>query len=155
MAMHDLTSGKYDLTVTTGPSFTTKREEAAFQMTEFIRAFPAAAPVIGDILARNLDWPGADEIAKRLEKINPAKQADGIPPELQQAIQQGQALIKELQQKVEILKAGHDIKAYDAETKRIKAEGDLKIDGLEAGVNMIERIDQVGKPEPQSGNQAA
>ena len=57
--MHDLSAGKYDLSVRAGPSFTTRREEAANQMIEFIRAFPPAAGAIGDILARNLDWPGA------------------------------------------------------------------------------------------------
>ena len=28
-------------------------------MTELIRAYPAAAPVLGDLLAKNLDWPDA------------------------------------------------------------------------------------------------
>src|SRR5205085_5503996 len=68
----DLARGKYDLTVETGPSFTTRREEAASQMTELIRAYPAAAPVLGDLLAKNLDWPDADEIAKRLQSLLPA-----------------------------------------------------------------------------------
>ena len=62
--VYDLSRGKYDLTVETGPSFTTRREEAASQMTELIRAYPAAAPVLGDLLAKNLDWPDADVIAK-------------------------------------------------------------------------------------------
>src|SRR4051812_31492607 len=44
--VYDLSRGKYDLTVETGPSFTTRREEAASQMTELIRAYPAAAPVL-------------------------------------------------------------------------------------------------------------
>lgn len=65
--IHDFKAGKYDLAVTAGPSFTTKREEAASQMIELIRAYPAAAPVIGDLLAKNLDWPGADDIAERLK----------------------------------------------------------------------------------------
>ncbi|OOZ38321.1 portal protein [Solemya elarraichensis gill symbiont] len=65
--IYDLTTGKYDVTVRSGPSFTSKREEAATQMIELLRNFPQAAPVIGDLLAKNLDWPGADEIAKRLK----------------------------------------------------------------------------------------
>ena len=36
----DLTVGKYDLTVEAGPSFTTRREEAASQMIALIQAFP-------------------------------------------------------------------------------------------------------------------
>jgi hypothetical protein len=143
-AIHDITAGKYDLTVTSGPSFTTRREEAAMQMTEFIRAFPQAAPVVGDILARNLDWPGADEIAKRLEKINPTNQPQ-IPPELQQQIQEGQQAIAELTKQVESLKAGHDIKMFDAETNRMKVEGDQKIKQAELGVDLLR---QAAEPEP-------
>jgi hypothetical protein len=56
-----------------GPSFTSRREEAATQMIELIRAYPPAAPLIGDLLAKNLDWPGADEIAKRLKAMLPAQ----------------------------------------------------------------------------------
>ena len=79
--IHDLGAGRYDLTVRSGPSFTSRREEAANQMIELIRAYPGAAPVIGDLLARNLDWPGADEIAGRLAALLPP-QVKGPGPEL-------------------------------------------------------------------------
>ncbi len=127
--VYNLTAGKYDLTVTSGPSFTTRREEAAYQMTEFVRAFPAAAPVIGDILAQNLDWPGADEIAERLKSINPAlQQQKGLPPEVQQMIQQGQEAIKQLTQKVEALEADKSVDQFNADTERMKVVGDLQND---------------------------
>lgn len=121
LAVYDLTSGKYDLTVTSGPSFTTRREEAAMQMTEFVRAFPAAAPVIGDLLAKNLDWPGADEIAKRLEKINPTNQPQ-TPPELQQQIEQGQEELQRLQQENEQLKT-----SQQANMAKVQTDAELKI----------------------------
>jgi hypothetical protein len=101
MAMHSLTSGKYDLTVTTGPSFTTRREEAAMQMTEMIRALPAAAPVLGKHLAKNLDWPGADDIAEELEAMSAGPQ---IPPEVEQAIEQGKQKIAQLEEENQRLK---------------------------------------------------
>jgi hypothetical protein len=146
MALHDLTAGKYDLTVTSGPSFTTRREEAAMQMTEFVRAFPAAAPVIGDILATNLDWPGADEIAERLKSINPALQNKGLPPEVQQMIQQGQQAIQELTQKVQALEADKSIDQFNAETDRMKVEADIQNDQAK---NAITAASHLMKPEPQ------
>lgn len=97
MAMHDLTAGKYDLTVSSGPSFTTRREEAAAQMTEMIRSLPMSAPILGASLAKNMDWPGADEIAEKLEKMDPTNQPQ-IPPEMQAQMQQGQEMIQQLQQ---------------------------------------------------------
>ncbi|WP_019567357.1 portal protein [Agrobacterium sp. 10MFCol1.1] len=137
MAMHDLTVGKYDLTVTTGPSFTTRREEAAAQMTELVRAFPQAAPFVADIMARNFDWPGADEIAKRFEAMNPAKQ-NQIPPQIQQQLQEMQQAIQKLASENQSLKQGHDIKAFDAETNRLKVEGDLKQQQVDTGLRLID-----------------
>jgi hypothetical protein len=127
--VYNFTMGKYDLAVETGPSFTTRREEAAAQMTELIRAFPAAAPVLGDLLAKNLDWPGADEIAKRLQALNPAAQQGNPNPEMArmgQMIQQLTAHLKALQadkslelQKLAIDARKADNAAYDSETKRL------------------------------------
>jgi hypothetical protein len=128
--IYDLTVGKYDLTVTSGPSFTSRREEAANQMIELIRAYPAAAPVIGDLLARNLDWPGADEVAQRLQSMLPA-QARGADPQAQAAQAQlaelGQALaaakaeIAALQQDRSNAARKLEIDAFEAETNRLKA----------------------------------
>jgi hypothetical protein len=162
MALHDLTAGKYDLTVTSGPSFTTRREEAAMQMTEFVRAFPAAAPVIGDILAMNLDWPGADEIAERLKAINPALQNKGLPPEVQQMIQQGQQAIQELTQKVQALEADKRVDEFNAKTQRLKVEGDLQNDHdkilVDArtkvtthAISTAQKADQASQAPPRQG----
>lgn len=138
--VYDLSLGKYDLTVTTGPSFTTKREEAAVQMTEYLRIWPQAAPIIGDLVAKNLDWPGADEIAKRLKKMLPPQlQEGGLPPEVQAKIEQDAQMIGQLQQTLQqmqayILKlesdnsAKHrkvDVDEFNAQTKRMEAETDL------------------------------
>jgi hypothetical protein len=74
--IYDLTVGKYDVLISIGPSFETQREEAAQSMLSFIEAVPQAGPLLGDLLAKNLDWPGADEIEKRLKIL--------LPPQLQQ-----------------------------------------------------------------------
>lgn len=72
--LNDLSVGTYDIVVTTGPSFDTMRTEARTSMSEFIQYYPAAAPLIGDLYAKNMDWPGADEAAERLEYL--------LPPEI-------------------------------------------------------------------------
>jgi len=134
----DLTAGKYDVTVSSGPSFTTRREEAAAQMTEMVRAFPQAAPLIGDIIAKNLDWPGADEIAKRLQAALPPSvqgEGQGLTPQVQQLILEGQQKLQELAAENAQLKADRALEAqkveldrYRAETERIKVETDrLKV----------------------------
>lgn len=71
VTIHDLGVQKYDVVVTTGPAFSTQRIEAAEAMIQFAQAVPAAAAVMADLIAKNMDWPGADTIAERLKKIVP------------------------------------------------------------------------------------
>lgn len=122
--MFDLTVGKYDVTVTAGPSFTTRREESAEQMMEFIRLYPQSAPIIGDLLAKNLDWPGADQIAERLQAMLPPQAAGQVPPmvkQMQEVIQKGGAELQRLTKELEDKQRENAIKEFDAETKRIQA----------------------------------
>ena len=56
-------------------------------MMEMVRSFPQAAPLIGDLIAKNLDWPGADEIAQRLSAMLPPA-AQGKNPQVEQMNQQ-------------------------------------------------------------------
>jgi len=121
--VYDLALGKYDLTVTAGPSFTTRRQEAAAQMTELIRAFPPAAPVLGDLLARNLDWPGADEIAQRLRGLTKGAAPDGPSPA--EAALRGQ--VAALAERLEGVMADRTLEArrvavdeFNAQTARMK-----------------------------------
>jgi hypothetical protein len=133
--VYDLTAGKYDLTVSTGPSFTTRREEAAAQMTEMIRALPASAIVIGPHLAKNLDWPGADEIAEDLKKLSPANQEQGIPPEVQQGLQKMQQRLQQLEQENAALKGDRSVDMAK-----------VQIDGFEAETHRMETIHEITKP---------
>ena len=134
--IYDLSAGKYDVTVKVGPSFTSRREEAATQMIELIRAFPAAAPVLGDLLAQNLDWPGADKVAERLQKLLPPElKGEAEDPRIAEAgqiIQQQQAQMAQMQAEANakeaeaLIKARElQIKQFEAETERLKVEGDL------------------------------
>lgn len=125
--IHDVRVGRYDVTVTAGPSYSSRRQEAATQMMELVRTFPDAAPVIGDLLARNLDWPGADEIAKRLEKLLPpgVRDEEGqIPPEVQQQMQQMGEAITVLQQKLAEAESSKDIDLRKVAIDEYKAETD-------------------------------
>ncbi len=128
--IYDLTVGKYDLTVKSGPSFTSRREEAATQMIELIRAYPQAAPIMGDLLAKNLDWPGADEIAGRLAAMLPAELKPGSPEldaakaqiaKLAQALQAAAGKIAGLEQDRANEARRLEIAAFEAQTERMRA----------------------------------
>lgn len=128
----DLTAGKYDVTCESGPSFTTRREESAQQMMQFVQAFPNAGPLVGDLIAKNLDWPGADEMAKRLQAMLPPQAQGQKPPQLVQAEQAIQQLQGQLQQQGKALQdkntdfqlkqQENQIHLLDAQTKKFDAE---------------------------------
>lgn len=104
--MHDLTAGKYDLTVSQGPSFTTQREESREAMLQMMQANPQVSALIGDLYAKAQDWPGADDIAKRLKAMLPPQilemeAQDGLPPEAQAAVAQANQQVQQLQQQLE------------------------------------------------------
>lgn len=101
----DLASPRCDAVVKTGPSFATRRAEAAAAMMEFIKINPAAAPAVGDLVAAASDWPQADSFTKRLRKMVPREllepselaeiEASAAPPDPQaQAQQQAQVAIQ-------------------------------------------------------------
>ena len=130
--------GKYDVVVTTGPGYATKRQEALEAMAQLLQGNPQLWQVAGDLFVKNMDWPGAQEMAKRFAKtIDPKLMQDGDkPPELQAAEQQIQAMGHEMEQMHQmIVNAGKSIemqdmhrkdfeaqvKAYQAETQRISA----------------------------------
>jgi len=130
--------GKYDVVATTGPGYATKRQEALEAMGQLLQGNPQLWQVAGDLFVKNMDWPGAQEMAKRFAKtIDPKLMQDGDkPPELQAAEQQIQAMGQEMEQMHQmIINAGKSIemqdmhrkdfeatvKAYQAETQRISA----------------------------------
>jgi hypothetical protein len=70
---YDITVGKYDVTVATGPSFTTKRQEAAEFMSNVAAAAkdPATVQVATYLAVKNSDMAGAEEATKMIKKLLP------------------------------------------------------------------------------------
>lgn len=75
ITVNDLSAGRFDVRATIGASYSTKRMEAADTMLEYLKMDPDALPMVRDLVAKNFDWPGADEMAKRFKMA--------VPPNLQ------------------------------------------------------------------------
>ena len=129
----DLSVGKYDLVVTQGSNYATKRIEALNSMVEIARVNPAIMQIAGDLIIKAMDWDGAEEIAERLKKTLPPQLQDqdpnGLPPEVQGIIEQGKAQIDELTAKVKELESGQELKEDELRLKKyeidVKAELEL------------------------------
>lgn len=144
----DLGTGKYDVAMTTGPSYTTRRVEAADAMMQAIQVWPQLISVAGDLIASAQDWPGSTELSKRLRKTIPPQYLEGEKDEHGQLIQSGptpeqvqqmqQGLMElhgqnqqlstenaELKTKAAIELQKNQIAQFEAETKRIEALGKI------------------------------
>jgi hypothetical protein len=117
--------GKYDVVVATGPGYATKRQEALEAMAQLLQGNPQLWTVAGDLFVKNMDWPGAQEMAKRFAKtIDPKLMEDGDKsPELQAAEQQMQAMGQEMEQMHQMIQnVGKSIEAQDMQRKDFEAE---------------------------------
>ncbi|MBT3070946.1 hypothetical protein KKP04_08705 [Rhodomicrobium sp. Az07] len=140
MLLNDLSQGVYDVRVKIGPAYATRRSEAADAMLQFIRAVPQAAGLAGDLVAKTMDWPGADEIAARLKRtLPPQVTGETPPPEVQAAQARQQALAEAELARAQSLaaKSGADAAKAEAAAQQAaldaaKAEAELKAKGLAA-----------------------
>lgn len=134
--LNDVTTGEYGAVVTTGPSYSTMRQQSADAMIQFGQSWPKLMDIAGDEVVKAMDWPGAKGIAKRIERAIPKeirydpKDSEAgpppIPPEVKQQMDQMQQQLQELGQENQELKSGIDkehIKADSAaQVATIKGE---------------------------------
>jgi hypothetical protein len=122
--------GRYDVTVSVGPSYGSKRAEAFQALTELSSRNPQLMQVAGDLIMKAADFPMADQLAERLEKTLPPGMKDDkdkpqIPPEVQQQMEQmqqhAQMLEQSLQEVGEKYNDLHAKSAENAENRRIAA----------------------------------
>ncbi len=140
---NDLATGKYAVVIETGPSYATRRQEAATEMQTLIQAFPQAGPLISDLAADAMDWPGSTLVAKRLRAA--------VPPEILAATGEtggddmepaakAQMLQQQLTQASEALKAlnahsmqvEQELKLQMEENKLLKLKQDVDIAKIQA-----------------------
>lgn len=122
--------GRYDVQADVGPDYGTQREEAFNALSQIIMQNPDLVKVAGDLLMKSADFPLADELAERLERMVPPElKGEGPNPQVVQLQQQMQAMQQLLASMGERLKekgdeeahkgAEVDVRAYEAVTKRL------------------------------------
>ena len=124
--LNDVTIGEYDVVMETGPGYNSKRSEAVDSMMAVIAADPSLMPQIGDLVFRNMDFPGAETIADRLAVNNPLAQVDDkskIPPQVQMQLKQQAAQLQQAQQTIQQMQ---QIIKDRTDTEQIKQDGATK-----------------------------
>ena len=146
-AFYDLKSGKYDVIVETGPSFSTQRVEASESMIAFVSAVPAAGEATMDLIADAQDWPKKDEFAKRLGKMLPPgmlEPKEGEEPEPPQPPTPQEQMAMEAEQKqiaIEEAKVQLEFAKLEVEKLKIAQEGqDQKEEIREEVIKVMEEL---------------
>lgn len=138
----DPEAGRYDIVMDTGPGYATKREEGTEAIIGLLGT-PLAEPIVksgADIVVRNMDFAGSDELADRMAITNPEgmeKIVKGLPKQAQTIIQslmsQQQQMQQVIQQQALEIKYHGEIKSADREAKikieaaRIEAANDKSV----------------------------
>jgi hypothetical protein len=164
-----MNKGKYDVRVVTGASFTTQRQEASAMYSELIRAMPDMMPVIGDLVFKYQDMPGAQAIAHRMKKVIDPKFLDekdrqeGLNPEveamkleLQQVVAQAQQQIQALQAELENKNAETEVKMQELELRKSEIEeqaaikrAELEIKKADLNIKFMQATQSKEKPESE------
>jgi len=141
--------GKYDVVVTTGPSYLTKRQEAMDAMSQILQGNPNLWAVAGDLFVKNMDWPGSEELAERIKKsIDPRLLQDQDDPALQAANQQIQAMQQEMQQMAGMLqRVQQSMEAQKLQVDQFKAQSDAEIKAYEAETRRLQAVQAGMSPE--------
>ena len=124
--VNDLSAGKYDYTVTTGPAYDTQRMEFVDALVQLAGQNPLIGQAVPDLIVGSMDFPKAEEAAERLKLM--------LPPQIQQAmnkdkpmppeVQQAMAVIE--QQQAELQQAQMELQqaAQQVEEERVSVQGE-------------------------------
>lgn len=145
MRIYDLGVGKYDVTVSSGPSYQTKRQEAVASMLQLAQAYPPITQIAGDLMVGAMDWPGAKAISQRLKKLLPPEVQDEqekpqIPPQLQAQLAQSGQMVEQLTQALNDVQDKLDSKTLEIESKE-------RIAAMQAQVELVKTWAQLDQKD--------
>lgn len=138
---NDISQGQFDLEVSTGPAFATKRQEMLEYLMQLVQAVPNIGALAGDYIVKSLDMPNGDKMAERLQiamlppgvdeeadvkRAQAQMRTQQIQQQLQQAMGGGQPdpmqLMAMEQMKAQLQELAAKIQKMQAETAKTVAE---------------------------------
>ncbi len=144
---NDLTAGKYDVVITTGPSYSTQRQEAAASLERLVRAYPQVMQIAGDLVYKFQDFLGAEEIAERIERsmpstLVPPKEGQPprtpVPPPPQMLVKMEEMKVKQAQLEVEKQKL---------QVQKLKALKEAQAEAGEVRSMLLDLLSELFAPE--------
>jgi hypothetical protein len=136
---NDITTGKYAVTVESGPSYATKRQESAETLTQMVQAFPPLMQVAGDLIMKAQDIPDAEALSERLKLT--------LPPPVQQALQakeegknppDPQTMAKMQEQQQHLDQAAQTMQAMQGEIQKLQSGAQVKIEAAQLDAQLAQ-----------------
>ncbi|NNP70938.1 portal protein p19 [Acinetobacter sp. Ac_5812] len=142
--LNDMSIGRFDVRMDTGPSFNTQREQSFALMMQLVQSNPNLFNLVADLIVINSPLLNAKEIAERVKTLIPpqALGKDKIDPEQAKAqIQQLDQLVQKQTQDIEMLQQALNDKNADRNLETFKAELQAQKDIEVAKINAASRAD--------------
>lgn len=129
----DLSAGRYDVSVTIGPSYSTQRKESLTHLLEASEVLPMIAEIAPDLIVKALDVPDADQLEKRVRRVLIAKgviepnedEQKDMKPQEPDPVEEALVATEDSKAKRNMAAAAKDIAATE------KTQGEIKMEPLE------------------------
>lgn len=136
---NDLSKAKFQsVRVILGPNYASRRAEAVQQLTQLVQALPQVGMVGADLIVKNMDFDGAEQLGERLRATLPPQVLQMENPEAAQAQQPPPDPMAEpqMQHALRVMEA-EGMKA-EAEATQAQARAEAEIQRVQAGVMQAE-----------------
>jgi flagellar biosynthesis GTPase FlhF len=142
--IYDLSSGKYDVRLKIGPAFKTQQEQAAETITQLAQAYPPLMQVAGDLVFKNLNFKGSDEIAERLRRSLPPHLQDQDAKPQEMLVAQNQQMAQQLEQmQMALQQATEEIRIKRAEMESKERMEQAKIESSDRQAALKAQVELV------------
>ena len=139
---YDLRKGIYGVSVSIGKSHRSRLEAGSDALGQIIQAAPEMMPILGPTWLKFQDFPGHNEAAELLKKMQPPQLQQGkdgeeeSPEALQQKVQQMGQMLEQAKQEMDGMRQA-------LETKQVEQQGKMQAaQASEAGKAQIEQMRQ-------------
>jgi len=139
ITLNDLSRGKYDVKVTVGASYSTRRVETAEQLAQVMQGNPELGQIIADQYFKSLDLVGADEVIERVRKMGIQRgyiePTDAEKQEMAEKSQQNRDPSQEMQQQAQMRLLAANV-----------AEAEAKVGEIQSRIQMNQAKAREGAP---------
>lgn len=126
--IYDVGMGRYDVIISIGPTYQSKRQEAVATQMDLLKVVPPqAAQNLLDLVVRNMDIPQSNEMADRLKKMLPPQIVEGDDDDPQVQIQKLQSQLQQFSQQHQLQQKALEEATDIIKTKQVEQQGKVQI----------------------------